>query len=753
MGSKLVIRISIAFAALGASAFHAPALAEAQRDLEPAQIVSAQVASLSRQLNEPGVDQDTRDLAARRLLSIATAESRAAILFALKDPGNASGRLAAARALADDLPPRREYVDALFVLMDAGQPRPVLDAVTAALGNYKTSGDVNARLVMLTSAGTADTVRIAAAHALGHQAEKAGAKRLVELTQDLAPQVAAAAIESLQTLTSLQFTTAGDWDAWWRTQADRNNDQFRLDMFAARTSLLEQEARQRDDAYQELRRTVISTISGASADQLGEVLNRFLTSPRESVRVIAIGQAYELASTGDLPAAARATVRSMLNDPRREIRLQAARTVSRVNDIDAFDPIAQQVVIESDPNVRVELANALGVIGNAEAIPLLRRLLDDPSASVVQASAGALARLGPTLVQKDPTAAAELSFRLRAMLEAISKSPANDRQREMIISALVPLKQKSMASVFAQMLSSDPRESERIRKLAAAGLGAIGDPNSGALLVDVINDTIEGSPAVRLEAVNALGHVADAFFYADALYKRMDPKFESDADIRAAAWNVITQLFDKASRDQLAAWPDKPLIRGNPTRELQVFESLAAKADAAKDQKEYVLRLEQIGDTHMTLGERAVQPERDQHFAEATTNYKKALELTRAAAGFSGSVERLVGSTVRSMLRNRKYPEAAAFVGQLFQDPANQQYQVVVGPQFSDEAERLAKAGGQQDDALALIHEALAIRPALASNYGETLRALQRDIETKGQQKNQLAVPEVLQALARSSGD
>lgn len=748
MSLKWVTRVSIALAALAACG--TIVRAQNPRDLDPAQIVSSRVATLSGQLADPVADQESRDLAGRRLISIGTAEARAAILFALKDPGNAGGRLAAARAVPDHVPPHRDFIDALFVLMDAAQPRNILDAATVALGSYKTSPEVNARLVLLTSAGTADTVRIAAARALGHQVEKTGAKRLVELAEDPSPQVASAAIEALQTLSSLQFTTAGDWANWWRTQADRPAEQFRLDMFAARTGALEQAQRQGNDAFQEVRRSVLASISAASADQLGDVLNRLLSSPRESVRIIAIGQAYELASTGDLPVSSRPTVRSMLSDPRREIRYDAARTVARVNDGEAFNPIAQQVVTESDPAVRVELTNALGVIGNVDAVPVLRSLLDDPSNSVVQASAGALARIGSTLAEKDPIAARELSYRIRAMLESVPRTSAHARQRETLVAALVPLKQPALAGTFVQMLNAEPRESEPIRKLAAAGLGVIGDPNSTDLLVEVMNDTLASTPPVRLEAVNSLGRVAKEFSYcANALYTRMDPKFESDPQIRAAAWRVMVKLFDSAAREQLSAWPDMALIKDQPALKLPIFQSLAAKARAADDQGEYIQRLEQIGDTYMQLGENAVQPERDQCFADAAANFRQALDLTRALAGFSGNVERLIGSTVRAMLRNRKYGDAAAFVSGLLREPGSQQYQVVIGPQFREEAERLVIAGGQQDDALSLIREALAIRPSLANNYSEALRQIERDIQTSRQQKNQLAVPDVLQALAR----
>lgn len=720
------------------------------RDLDPGRIASAQIASLARQLTDVNADQETRDSAGRRLLSIGSAQARDVILFALKDPGNTGGRLAAARAVAESLPPDPRFIDALFVLLDAGQRREIVDAAVVALGNFKTEADVSSRLILMSGAGSPDPVRISAVRTLGHLAEKTGAKRLVELTEDPNPQVAFAAVESLQTMTSLELSNPTDWSHWWAGQADRAPEAFRTSLLAARASLLEQEKRVRDDAMLELRRSIESAIASAPNGQLGEVLNGFLSSPRESIRVVAIGQAYQLATTGDLPALSRTIVRSMLSDPNREIRLQAARTISRVNDVDAFDPITQQIAVESDPAVKVELATALGVIGNIEAVPLLRQQLDAPSEAVVQAAANSLAKLGPGLAAKDPGAAAELAGRLQHMLDGLPKGQAAARQREALIAALVPLAQKSMAPTFAQLLTADPREPDSIRRLAAAGLGVIGDPNTADLLADVMGDTLASSPVVRLEAINSLGRVASAFsVYADALYRRMDPKFESDAEIRQAAWGVITKLFESASRDQLAGWPDRSLIKGDAQKELKIFQSLASKAEAAKDQVEYVQRLEQIGDTYMSLAETADQPERDENFAQATSHFRKALDQTRAAAGPSGQVERLIESTLKSMLRGRHYNDAATFTSDLLSEPTNQQIQVIVGPTFRLEAERLAKLNGQGDDALALIREALAIHPSLASNYVEQLRKLQQDIESGRQQKNQLGEPEVIHSLAR----
>lgn len=749
VGFKHFHHYSVALAVLSATLSGRLALGQLAPDLDPSRLVADQVAGLARQMSDPTLDQDARDLAASRLISIDSPQARAAIMSALKDPGNFGGRLAAARAIAETLPPDPQFVDPLFVLFDAGQRRELVDAAVIALGNYKTQPDVNARLILLTGEGSPDAVRIAAIRTLGHHAEKAGVQRLVALADDGNPQVSFAAIDALQMVTGLGLTTSGDWLTWWNGQSDRTPDAFRTELLAARASTLEREKRQRgDEAIGELRRTVEAAIASAGNGQLGEILNRYLTSPREAYRMVAAGQAYQLATTGDLPAVSRPVVRSLISDPNPDIRLQVARTISRVNDVEAFEPIARQVAVESDPAVRAELANALGVIGNTDAIALLRWQLEDRSGAVVSAAAGALARLGPALVAKDPGAAAELAGRLRLMLEALPRTAEYARQRETLISALVPLKQRSMATVFAQMLTADPREPERIRRLAAAGLGVIGDPNTADLLVDVMSDTIASTPPVRLEAINALGRVANAFYYADALYRRMDPRFESDAEIRAAAWVVITKLFETASRDQLAAWPDKSLIKGDARKELQIFQSLAAKAEAANDQNEYTQRLEQIGDSYMVLGESSNPPERDEFFSQATANFQKALDLTRANLGRAGQVERLIDSTLKSMLRGRRYNEAASFASSLLSDPANQQFQVVVGPAFRLEAERLFRQVGQGEDALALIREALAIRPALASHYVDQLSRLQQEIERGRSQKNQLAVPEVFDALA-----
>lgn len=687
-------------------------------------------------------------MAARRLMSVGTAEARSAVLFALKDPGNPAGRLSAVRAVAEELPPDPQFVDALFVLLDPGQPRTVLDAVTIALGNYKTSSDVNARLIQLTSAGRPDLIRLVSIRALGFHVVKAGAGRLVELTADPNPQLASAATDALQTLASIELSSPSDWANWWRTQIDSSNEQFEKEMLLARASRFEREARRGDDAYQELRRSVLASISGARQDQLAEVLNGYLTSPRESVRLLAIGQAAELASTGDLPPSVRVTVRALLSDPRREIRLLAARTIYHTNDPGAFDPIAQQVAIEADSGVKAELANALGRIGNVQAVPILRWLLDDTSDAVVQASAGSLEMFGKPIAESDPTAAADIAFRLRALLDTRAKGPGSVRFRETLLAALVPLKQKSATSMFAQLLTADPRESVAVRRLAAQGLGAIGDPNMADLLVETMSEVGEGNAPVRLECVKSLGSVANAFYYADALYRRMDPKFEPDATIRENAWQVMVKLFPIASRVQLEKWPDKPLIKDDPVKQLLLFQSLAAKSEADRDMETYVFYLEQIGTTQMKLGELAEPADRDQRFAEATASFAKALQVTRETSGPSMRVERYIELTLNATLRSRNYPAAASFTSDLLRDPANLQYQGVVGPQFRLEAERLAQVGSQMDDALALIREALAIRPALSEQYGDQLRQIQASIESRQQEKNQLAVPDVLQSIA-----
>jgi HEAT repeat protein len=712
------------------------------QEIEPTRVLAEQVAVAMRQLTDGALDQDARDAAARRLLSIGTSEARNAVLYALKDPGNPAGRLAAARAVADDRPPDSAYIDALFVLLDADTPRPLLDAAAIALGNYKSEPDVALRLIELTRPGRPDAVRIAAVRGLSTQIEKRAAQRLVELAQEPGAGMANAASEALQVFASLPLSAPADWANWWQTQVDHSDERFRLDMLTARATRFEQEARQGDDTFQELRRKVLSEIAAASKEERGEVMARYLLSPRASLRLIAVRQAYDYAITGDLPANCAPILLGMLSDVSEDVRFEAARAIQPLNDPAAFDAIAQQLAVESDARVRAELARSIGPIGNVAAVPLLKWLLDDSSVSVVQSSADALAGLGDAVYAVNPANARDLADKLQSVLQTRGTRSANPRLREKLVRALIPLRQPSLLPTYTAILTAQPAESEVVRGLATRGIGLLGEPATVDLLVDVLRG--DDPPAVRIEAIQAIGKVARDFSLADTIYRSMDPAREPDETVRGAAWVVLRSMFEVAPRQQLASWPEQSLIKTDVNKRLAVFEALARKSGtdgAADDQTAY---LQQVGDCLMELGSADAK-----RYAEATGVYQQALAITRQTNSPAKSmrIETLVELTLRSMLRSRDYAGATRFSGELMRDNTNG-YQGLVGKEFKLEAERLVNESNQLDDANRLIREALSMTPTLPDQYRVHLQDVQKTVEARMREKNDFGIPDFMHGLA-----
>ena len=707
-------------------------------DFDPSRLVADQVSALARQMTDAAVDQDARDSAARRLLEIGSAEARNAVQFALRDPGNNAGRLAAARAVGDDSPADTDFVDPLFVLMDADTPKPLLDAAAVALGNYKALPDVATRLVALTAPTRAEPVRLAAVRALSTQIEKRAAQRLVELAQDAsAPAVAAAALSGLQTFASLAYDAPGDWSIWWKSQADLTDDRFRLDVLTARATRFEQQARRGEETYQELRRSVLATLAGTPREQRGDVLAKYLTSPREVVRLIAVRQAYEYAATADLSPTTRPVVRAMLADVSADVRYEAARIIDVVDDSEAFPVIAQQISIEPEARVRAMMAEALGKIGNVAALPLLEPLLDDQSTLVVQSAAGALANLGDALATADPREAAKLSSTLQRVLEDRG-NVLGGKVRESILSAVVPLRQARLTKMFANMLTRDPPEPPEIRALAAKGLGAIGDPDTDSPLVEALSDL---SADVRVEAVRALGKVSKTFVNAPRLLRMLDPKAEPELKVRNEAWGVIRDRLAVAPLDQLVAWPDLDLLRRDDAKRLEIFTALAKGFAATGKTAEQTDSLQSVGDTQLKLAESADDAvAAKKYFADATTSYQSALALARQT-GQAMRVVSLTTATVHSMLRGKDYVAAAAFVRTL--TPPEREN---VGSVFKREAEDLAR-DNKVDDATNLIREATAMGSALPQANRDQLNEILKALQHKVGEKNQYAEPDLLRSV------
>lgn len=731
-----------------------PAVSILNGEIDPSRLMADQVAAAARQMIESTGEQEPRDLAARRLLQIGTNDARTALVNALRDLNNPGGRLAAARAVTNDNPPGPEFVDPLFVLLDTEASPPLMEAAAVALGNYKASPDVTVRLVGLTDPQRSAAVRLAAIRGLSTQIEKRAASRLVDLAQEAAtPAIATAAMNALQAFTVYAYDNPADWAAWWRTQTDVTDDRFRIETLVARMNRAQQMQKLGDETYQALSLTVAAALNAAPREQRGDVFARYLKSPREVERLIAIRRAYDYASDPfpTLPTMAR----EMLADVSPEVRYEAARIVQALVDNGAFAALAQQASVEPDARVRAKIADALGTLGNVDALPLLRTMLDDASNLVVQSAAGALERLGPAIVQSKPAEAEDLSIRLQRLLagRAARGNASNavvaaggGSLRDSVVAALVPLKQRSLRFAFRDMLAADAGESAAVRESAARGLGEIGESETVSPLVEALGDS---SAKVRVAAVRAIGQVSrDDFSNAERLYQLLNPASESDPQVRLAAWEVIRSQLPTAPLVQLAAWPDKPLLQRDDEKRVQIYGVLARRYGDENKPGLQIDALQHVGESQMNLGETAERADdrdnADRHFGDAAQTLNGAITLAKRT-GEAMYEQSLTEMRMRALLRARDYLGAATFIQSL-----PREYQEVVGPLWKLEGDRLTGRKTADDDAsaLALIAAANGLSPGVLSNqHRELLNSLQAGIQRRQNEKNQFAVPDWMRAV------
>lgn len=199
-------------------------------------------------------------------------------------------------------------------------------------------------------------------------------------------------------------------------------------------------------------------------------------------------------SDGELLAAARTAsaayqnhlgeLASQLSDASSERRIEAMRTLGRLQDPQAVMPI---LTFLDPPNrladEQIAAAMALGSSGQSLAIPALRRLSVNSNADVRLAAYNALGSL---------TSATGGDHTQRAKDES-------DQPHLAALTNLGTLKQADAAPLLIAGLQHHPRSI--VRRMCAIGLGKLGDVTNGPILQAALSDS---DPGVRTCAANSI---------------------------------------------------------------------------------------------------------------------------------------------------------------------------------------------------------------------------------------------------------
>jgi len=137
------------------------------------------------------------------------------------------------------------------------------------------------------------------------------------------------------------------------------------------------------------RKEEAARVARSLGPQAGDALLEASSSPRSSVRMLAL----ELAADNPSPGSCR-TVLGRLSDSNATVRSVAGSLVRICRDHDNAPDLVKALDQQQDASIRNSLVAQLGIAGSQENVPLLRRLSHDPQ--LANSASLALVQLGDT---------------------------------------------------------------------------------------------------------------------------------------------------------------------------------------------------------------------------------------------------------------------------------------------------------------------------------------------------------------------
>ena len=678
---------------------------------------------LTRQLYDTSSKADQREQAAQRLLTRPDPEARKIIRGALGEFRDPAVQAAAVKALAASPTPDPDLINSLFALLDAYSDKSLIDGAGAALTAYKGNSDVLNRLIDKFD-DRDERVRVSTIKAAGTYIEKRVAAALMP---ELAPKqplaVSAAAAQALAYLTGLDVST--DWREWWKTHSDQSDSAFQAELVRGRAARFDEVARRRNDLESEISRLLTEAYQKTPrGDQRSDVLLRYLRSNEPSARAVGCRIALDAAQSDVTADPVKQQLRQLIGDATPDVRRNAALAIGLINDADAVVPLLVQLNQETDTTVRAAIVSALKPTRDPRAVPVLIKLLDDPSPDTVQQVADALTELGDRIRATNPSLAESAAEKLAAVMAARTKPQDNIDLRTSLVQAMAPLKSsnRSVQLTLKKMLDS-ASEDRKVRRALLTAIGQYKNPefaDSIAAWTSADNDL-----ATRLAALRALGDSADNLGAFDKrLMALIDPNKEPQKEVQDAAWKVATGLFTKAPVEQLSAW-EMPL-KNRPAMLLVVLKEERNRATAAGSGELAAQRSQQIGDASVDA----------KLYADAIAAYTDALNF---AAANNRNADIISEGLLRAQLRNHNYQEGINFSQQ--QISRNGGMEGVLGPVIRSEADRLVNETKEFDAGVQLIDLALNMTPKLSRKYSDDLQQLQAQVKNRDTQHNETPYP------------
>ncbi|WP_417909161.1 HEAT repeat domain-containing protein [Candidatus Electronema sp. PJ] len=361
-----------------------------------------------------------------------------------------------------------------------------------------------------------DSVRQAAAEALGNLGDRSVVPELVKCLTDEHMFVREAAVEALSNLgdrsVAPEFVKLlADEDENVRQKAAEALVHISNSSIAPK--LIEFLANENENVWQKA-----AEILGQIGDNsITPELIKILADKNENVRAFAAKALGKLGDRSITPELVK-----LLTDKDGAVRIRAAEALGNLGDSSVAPDLVKLLADEND-NVRMFAAEALGKLGNSSFTPEFIKILADNNANVRYSAASALVKWNGS------------SFALKLLADKDSEV------RRSAAIALGDLGDRSVVPEIVKLLSD--RDSD-VRQSAAYALGKLGDRSVVPEIVKLFSD---GDSDVRRSAAIALGDLGDRSVAPEIV------KLLSDGDefVRISAATVLSSMGDPSVAPEL----------------------------------------------------------------------------------------------------------------------------------------------------------------------------------------------------------
>lgn len=739
------------------------------------QVIQSDITRLTAVLLNSGAKSsaDQREQAAERLLSYRradgtrNADAMGVVLDASRSPGpqNLDARRAVARALvALPEPPDDQFVDPLRGLL-ADDPQDAAAALARYAGTPQAPRALDTLIDFARNGRVTPFSRAPAVAAIGAFGDRAAGQFLIDVLRNPVEHedLRNAAADGLITLTGYEQNghDVNRWLNWWQVASARPANEWAATVpQAARAYGLGRKGDDQANQIVGLLKDTYQSFANDSKRQDSMELS-WLRSGQPAVRVGAASIVNQQTQVNRQPSAeVIEQLRSMVSDASPDVRRLVVSTLNNITDSASTSVLIAQLTVETDPEVKRQIALALGKFHQIASVPWLLTLLDDPNPRVFTAVADAIKSPEFTaVIRNNPAAAEQVRQGIQQRINALptDRSLAESERYAVLLNLAANLGDQSLLNRYQAALT-DAGQPVPVRLAGAHGLGSITDRDGREVAAQSLVGALgDNDRAIRYEAARELAKVGTLSAVRQALLDRTNPDIERDNSVRDAAWQTLLELAaqpdvtaraainlaDNAGRVPEKAPPEVKRLASQ--RRVAMLEVAVPKMQAAiKRPGANVANLSvQLADLYQNIGDEYFNLGNAGGWDRARANYSQALDLRQQPDVVTAPsiISTLTEKIERSYLSAGRYQEAVAFASKrsqigLTEEKAN------MPALIRNEVDRLINAG-KLAEAKQLADLALQkMDPPLESYMAQQLRDYQRQInERLSSQGKQGAAP------------